>query len=270
MEKPPRRRKDKLLSIGFILRSYLVQGSILAFSCFATYYYFAWFMGFVSEGNLMMHLPASPEKLDMAKASHVYLQSLAAFFFPTIAVQIGNIMCKRSSTASLFSRDFLQENVREAHLAAMRAYTPRRRTLSVNIRYHFEEAHHDDTHRAFFSQLFHLLAFPARVLFMRISNFTFGVRRAVISPVLRQAAAFFEKHPVIFNFVSNPLVNIGVATELLLCYIFFYTDLRKIYFFEPVPWHVYLFAFHGTVLIIAFEEIKKYFRRRGHALEFLG
>jgi hypothetical protein len=37
-----------------------------------------------------------------------------------------------------------------------------------------------------------------------------------------------------------------------------------------VPWDVYLFAFHRALLIIAFEETKKYFRRRGYALELLG
>lgn len=270
MEKPPRRKSDKLLSIGFILKAYLVQGSILAFSCFATYYYFAWSAGFMSEGNPLMHLPASPDKLDMTKATHIYLQSLAAFFFPTIAVQIGNIMCKRSQTASLFSRDFLQPAVRERLLESLRSYMPRKRSLKVEIRYHFEEAHHDDTHRAFFHQLFVLLGFPFRVLYMRLSNFTMGVRRFVLAPLARAAAGFFERRPIIFNFVSNPLVNVGILTEVLLVYAFFYTDLRKIYFFEPVPWHVYLFAFHGTFLIIAFEEVKKYFRRRGHALEFLG
>lgn len=270
MEKPPRKKSDKLLSIGFILKSYLVQGSILAFSCFATYYYFAWSMGFVTGENPLMNLPASPEKLDMTRATPIYLQSLAAFFFPTIAVQIGNILCKRSSTESLFSRTFLQESVRQNLLASMRSYAPRRRSLKVDIRYHFDEPHHDDTHRAFFHQLFALLSFPLRVLYLRLSNFTMGVRRFVIAPLARAAAGFFERHPIIFNFVSNPLVNVGILTEILLVYVFFYTDLRKIYFFEPVPWHVYLFAFHGTFFIIAFEEIKKYFRRRGHALEVLG
>ncbi|HNA80296.1 MAG TPA: metal-transporting ATPase, partial [Turneriella sp.] len=207
---------------------------------------------------------------DLSKSTHIYLQSLAAFFFPTIAVQIGNVLCKRSSTASLFSREFLQENVRTGLLESMRGYTPRRRSLQVDISYHFEEAHHDDTHRAFFRQLFLLLGFPFRVLYMRLSNFTVGVRGFVIAPLLRALAGFFGRHPILFNFVSNPLVNIGIASEILLCYVFFYTDLRKIYFFEPVPWHVYLFAFHGLVLIVLFEEIKKYFRRRGHALEFLG
>ena len=270
MQRPPRKRGERLLSMPFILRSYLVQGSILAFSCFVTYYYFAWTMGFVSSGNWLMHLPASPAKLDMSQATHIYLQSLTAFFFPTIAVQIGNVLCKRSHTASLFSRSFLRESTRAADMAALRAYRPKRRTLSVNIRYRFEEAHHDDTQRAFFSQFGQLITFPFRVLYMRLANFTVGLRRITLVPVLRAMAAFFEKHPIFYNFVSNPLIDIGVAVQFLLCYAFFYTDLGKIYYFEPVPWHVYLFAFHGTVLIIAFEEVKKYFRRRGHRLEFLG
>jgi len=41
------------------------------------------------------------------------------------------------------------------------------------------------------------------------------------------------------------------------------------YLFAPVPWHVYLFAFHGTALLPAFEEGKKYFRRRGYKLAAL-
>jgi sodium/potassium-transporting ATPase subunit alpha len=73
-----------------------------------------------------------------------------------------------------------------------------------------------------------------------------------------------------FNFISNPLIDLGILFALLLCYLFFYTPLSRIYFFAPVPWHVYLFAFHGTVLLIGFEEVKKYYRRKGYALEFLG
>ncbi len=270
MERPPRKKGERLLSLPFILRSYAVQGSLLAFSCFATYYYFAWTMGYLTGPNGFMNLPASPDKLNMANATHIYLQSLTAFFFPTIAVQIGNVLCKRSHSASLFSRDFLRESTRAAGMAALRSYLPKRRTLSVNIRYRFEEAHHDDTQRAFFSQFGHLLSFPVRVLYMRLANFTVELRRVTLVPLLRFLAAFFERHPIIYNFVSNPLIDIGVAVQFLLCYAFFYTDLGKVYYFEPVAWHVYLFAFHGTVLIIAFEETKKYFRRRGHALEFLG
>jgi hypothetical protein len=55
----------------------------------------------------------------------------------------------------------------------------------------------------------------------------------------------------------------------LLCYLFLDTPLAEIYYFAPVPWHVYLFAFHGTALLLAFEETKKHFRRKGYALEIL-
>ncbi|HEY3305912.1 MAG TPA: hypothetical protein VGL70_20500, partial [Candidatus Binatia bacterium] len=74
----------------------------------------------------------------------------------------------------------------------------------------------------------------------------------------------------VLNLVSNPLIDLGILFELLLCYLFFYTPLSRLYFFAPVPWHVYLFAFHGTLLLLGFEEAKKYYRRKGRRLEFLG
>jgi sodium/potassium-transporting ATPase subunit alpha len=79
-----------------------------------------------------------------------------------------------------------------------------------------------------------------------------------------------ERHPVLFNFVSNPLIDLGILFELILCFLFFYTPLSAIYYFAPVPWQVYLFAFHGTVMLFAFEEVKKFYRRKGYALEILG
>ena len=45
MERPPRRRDEKLLSIGFVLRSYFVHGTLIALSCYATYYYMGWVLG---------------------------------------------------------------------------------------------------------------------------------------------------------------------------------------------------------------------------------
>jgi len=83
-------------------------------------------------------------------------------------------------------------------------------------------------------------------------------------------ARIFERHYVIFNLISNPLIDLGLLFELGLCYLFFYTPLSQIYYFAPVPWHVYLFAFHGTIVLFAFEEAKKYYRRKGYKLEFLG
>ena len=46
MERPPRRRDVKLLSIGFILQNYFVQGTLVTLSCYATYLYFGWIMGY--------------------------------------------------------------------------------------------------------------------------------------------------------------------------------------------------------------------------------
>jgi hypothetical protein len=88
--------------------------------------------------------------------------------------------------------------------------------------------------------------------------------------VMIRLSRFLDRHYILFNFVSNPLIDLGILFELLLCYCFFYTPLARIYYFAPVPWHVYLFAFHGTVLLIAFEEVKKYYRRKGRSLDFLG
>ena len=92
----------------------------------------------------------------------------------------------------------------------------------------------------------------------------------IFAPATAWLARFLERHYIVFNLVSNPLVDLGILFELLLCYFFFYTPLADIYYFAPVPWHVYLFACHGTVVLLVFEEVKKYYRRKGHPLEFLG
>ncbi|MDZ4725878.1 MAG: HAD-IC family P-type ATPase [Leptospira sp.] len=200
MERPPRKKGEKLLSIGFILRSYLVQGSILCFSCFATWYYFV----LTVAGGV---IPKSPEGLDMSQADDLYLQSLTAFFVPTIAVQIANVISKRSWKQSIFSKNFLQKHTQ------------------VSL----------------------------------IDKVTFPPLRYLLTKV-----------PLIMNLLSNKLVLVGILFELLLAYLFIYTDLSELYYFKPVPWDVYLFALHGTVLLLIFEETKKYFRRKGKNLEFLG
>ena len=64
--------------------------------------------------------------------------------------------------------------------------------------------------------------------------------------------------------------DLGILFEVALCWAFFYTGLSHLYYFAPVPWPIYLFALHGTLLLFAFEEAKKYFRRRGFRLDFLG
>jgi magnesium-transporting ATPase (P-type) len=209
MERPPRRREEKLLSLGLVLRSYFVQGSILAFACFATYFYMGWWLGALPGGLSLSSMPASPADLEMSGASRDYLQTLAAYFFATVAVQVANVLCKRSWKSSLFSEDFL----------------------------------HPERRREFLSRL---------------------------RPVLRGAVDLLERCPFLLNVLSNPLILAGIGFELLFCYLLFYTPLSRLYFFAPLPWHAYLFAFHGAALLLVFEEVKKYFRRRGRALEWLG
>jgi sodium/potassium-transporting ATPase subunit alpha len=209
MERPPRRRDERLLSLGLVLRSYFVNGTILALSCYATYFYMGWWLGVFENGFSPRAMPPSPEGMDMEGASREYLQTLSAYFFPTVAVQIANVLSKRSWTRSLFSVDFLH---------------PERR----------------------------------REILARVSSCS------------ARAARFLEKRPLWLNFLSNPLILAGIAIELALCYLLFYTPLSRLYFFAPLPWHVYLFAFHGAALLLLFEEIKKHFRRRGRSLTNLG
>jgi sodium/potassium-transporting ATPase subunit alpha len=212
MERPPRPRGEKLVSLGFILRSYFVEGTILTLSSYATYYYAGWALGYWRPGQSLAAMPGSPADLQLSEASPAYLQSLTAYFFPTVTTQMANVLCKRSTVGSLFSRDFLNPLYRRAILERTARWRP-----------------------------------------------PFGPR----------IARFLDRHYIICNFVSNPLIDIGIIFALALCYLFFHTPLARIYYFAPVPWHVYLFACHGTVLLFTFEEAKKYRRRRRETIHRL-
>lgn len=209
MERPPRPRHEKLLSLKFILRAYFVQGTLLAASCYATYYYMGWVLGAWQPGQSLTSMPAAPRDWRFGQSTPAYLQTLTAYFLPTVTTQIANALCKRSHQHSLFSRDFLNPAYRQEALAALARTRPR-------------------------------------------------------------MAAFFDKHGILFNFVANPLVDLGILFELSLCYLFFYTPLARVYYFAPVPWQVYLFACNGFFVLLIFEEVKKYYRRRGYRLENLG
>jgi sodium/potassium-transporting ATPase subunit alpha len=124
--------------------------------------------------------------------------------------------------------------------------------------------------QALFALLGSLLSLPFRFAWMMFMQMLAKLERPVIVPFTARLARYLERHYLIFNLISNPLIDLGIIFELVLCYLFFYTPLARIYYFAPVPWHVYLFAFHGTVLLIIFEEIKKYYRRKGRSLHFLG
>ena len=270
MERPPRQRNEKLLSLNFILRSYFVHGSLLALSCYATYYYMGWVLGAWRPWLGASSMPPSPEGFRFQDASHAYLQTLTAYFFPTVTTQIANVLCKRSWKSSLFSRNFLNPLHRHEALEAIAHWRPPRYTHRVQIDYHVKGATEFNVVRAFFALTGSLLLLPFRLIWIALAQLLVLLERPFIMPSTAWLAKFLERHYVIFNFISNPLIDLGVLFALALCYLFFYTPLSRIYYFAPVPWHVYLFAFHGTILLIVFEEVKKYYRRKGYSLEFLG
>ncbi len=270
MERPPRRRDERLLSLNFILRSYFVQGSLLALSCYATYYYMGWVLGTWRPGESFPAMPSSPSALKFNEASYAYLQTLTAYFFPTVTTQIANVLCKRSWKSSLFSVHFLNPTHRRETLEAISNWRPPRYTTRVRIDYHIKGATEVAGVQAFVALAASLLLLPIKFVWMMFTQLLVKIERPVIVPLTDRLARSLERHYVIFNLVSNPLIDIGILFELGLCYLFFYTPLADIYYFAPVPWHVYLFAFHGTALLLAFEETKKHFRRKGHELEILG
>lgn len=215
-------------------------------------------------------MPASPTGLRLHEASTAYLQSLSAFFFGMVTAQIANVLCKRSSRNSLFSPGFLTAVRRSELLIAIANWRPPRYATQVKIEYHVRGGAEFVAVRAFFVLAASLLLLPFRYAWMLFTQLLIKLERPLVVPFTARVGRFLERHYVLFNLISNPLIDLGILFELLLCYLFFYTPLSRIYYFASLPWHVYLFAFHGTFLVIAFEELKKYYRRKGYALEILG
>jgi len=270
MERPPRRRDEKLLSLYFILRSYLVQGTLLAFSCYATYYYMGWVLGAWHPGKNLNVMPSTPAGLQFSVASAAYLQTLTAYFFPMVTTQIANVFCKRSWRASLFSPAFLNPVRRQQAIEAISTWRPPHYIRRTRLRDGIERTREVDLVSALEELAGALLVLPFRCIWWLILRALAWNERPLIAPFAAWLARFLTRHSIVFNFVSNPLIDLGILFELALCYSFFYTPLAKIYYFAPVPWHVYLFAFNGMVLLFVFEEVKKYYRRKGYKLEFLG
>ncbi len=270
MERPPRRRDEQLLSLPFILRSYFVHGSLLALSCYATYYYMGWILGAWRPGLALSSMPASPLGLRLGDASYVYLQTLTAYFFPTVTTQIANVLGKRSWKTSLFSPNFLALERRREALDAVARWRPPRYTHRVLIDYQVERVGEFVFVQVFIALAAGLVLLPFRFGWMLATQLFVKLEQPLVAPFTAWLARFLERHYVIFNLISNPLVDLGILFELVLCYFFFYTPLSRIYYFAPLPWHVYMFAFHGTILLIVFEEVKKHYRRKGYPLEILG
>jgi magnesium-transporting ATPase (P-type) len=270
MERPPRSRNESLLSLKFILRSYFVQGSLVALSCYATYYYMGWVLGYWKPGRSLAAMPGEPPGVQLAVASTAYLQTLTAYFFPTVTTQIANVLCRRSWKTSLFSRDFLRPERRAQILREVATWRPRRSVAYFRMDYRLPHTGAMTSLRSFLVFSLGVILLPLNVLRPSASRVRLLLEKLLVVPLSSSTAGFLERHPIMLNLLSNPLIDVGILFELFLCYLLFYSPLAQIYFFAPVPWHVYLFAFHGTVLLLIFEEVKKYYRRRGHTLEFLG
>jgi hypothetical protein len=215
-------------------------------------------------------MPSAPTGLRFQEASLPYLQSLTAYFFPAVTTQLANVHCQRSWKTSLFSRAFINPTYRREALDRIVNWRPPHYTPRVRIDFHVRGATEWVAVHAFIALAGGLLFLPFRILWMLVTQLLDTIERPLMLPLTAWLARFLERHYILFNFISNPLIDLGILFELALCYLFFYTPIAEIYYFAPVPWHVYVFAFHGTVLLLLFEEIKKYYRRRGYGLDFLG
>ncbi|MEX0806944.1 MAG: cation-translocating P-type ATPase C-terminal domain-containing protein [Candidatus Binatia bacterium] len=162
MERPPRRRDEKLLSLDFIVRNYFVQGTLLALSCYATYFYMGWVLGAWQPGKSLASMPSSPAWLNFSEASSAYLQTLTAYFFPAVTTQIANVLCKRSWKTSLFSRTFLDPDHRSETLKSIAGWRPPRYTTRVHIDYHVQTAVEFTAVRALFALAGALVLLPFR------------------------------------------------------------------------------------------------------------
>jgi hypothetical protein len=176
-----------------------------------------WVLGTWRPGESFISMPPSPPGLKLREASDAYLQSLTAYFFPTVTTQIANVMCKRSWKSSLFSRGFLS--------AARRPRCCKRSPIGAAARRR-AGSHRPPRRRTEVAPCAHgwiiaaLLVLPARMVWglsgcdqrRTSSDRAIGV----------WSARFLDRHYVIFNLFSNPLINLHFF-ELALCYLFFYT-----------------------------------------------
>jgi len=265
MDRPPRPKSEKLLSMAFILRAYFVQGTILALACYANYCFCGWLMGWWTPWQSLAAMPASPIGLNMALATPAYLVSLSAYFFPTVTTQIANVMCKRSWKTSLFAVDFLDIHHRREIIDHIRSWRPWANRIGETA-----TPPAAGPAPATGSLWWQWLGFPWRMVKRRLARLAVKLEAPLIAPATGLLSRFLDRHPVVLNLVANPLINVGIAFELGFCALLFYTDLSRVYYFAPLPWPVYLFALTGTAGLLAFEEAKKYLRRRGHRLDFLG
>jgi sodium/potassium-transporting ATPase subunit alpha len=98
MKQPPRKRKEKLLDLPLIVRSYLFLGPIEAIACM---FGFFWIL---SHGNWTWGTQLAANEL-------LYLQATTACLTAIIVAQIGNVFACRSSRESVFSIGFFSNRI---------------------------------------------------------------------------------------------------------------------------------------------------------------
>ena len=144
-------------------------------------------------------MPLQPSDLRFSESSNAYLQTLAAYFFAMVTAQIANVLCKRSSQSSLFSRNFLNPLHRRGALEAIARWRPPRYTHRVRIDYHVKRATEFDAVRAFFALTASLLLLPFRLIWMALAQLLVLLERPFIMPSTAWLARFLERHYVIFQ-----------------------------------------------------------------------
>ena len=165
-------------------------------------------------------MPSSPSGLHLGEASRAYLQTLTAYFFPTVATQIANVLSKRSWKTSLFSPRFLSPERRREALDAIANWRPPHYTHRVLVDYHVKRAGEFIVVRAFFALAGSLVLLPFTFVWMILTQWLVKLERPLLIPLTAWLARFLERHCVLFNLISNPLIDLGILFELVLCYCF--------------------------------------------------
>jgi len=117
MQRPPRPKKEHLLTMGVLLRGYLYLGMLEALAGMSAYFYVMYQGGWI-WGQLL------------APASTLYLEATTACLAGIIAAQIANALVCRSPTVSIFTLGILSNRLvlagiaTDVLLAAFIIYTP--------------------------------------------------------------------------------------------------------------------------------------------------
>ena len=90
MKRPPRRRTDRLLTAGLLVRAYLFLGSCQAVAAMAAFFFVLWAAGW-TWGQ-----PVSPDDM-------IYRQATTACLTAIVLMQVVNVHVCRTRKASLFS-----------------------------------------------------------------------------------------------------------------------------------------------------------------------